>query len=69
MKDVIDMRPIYHKIDERVEAHIFVASLAFFLKQTLQYQLVSKLREISATDALAAVKSVSLLKGSNMLMC
>jgi len=60
LKDVIDMRPIYHKTDERVEAHIFVASLALFLKQTLQYQLASKLPEISATDALAAVKSIGL---------
>ena len=60
LKDVIDMRPIYHKTDERIEAHIFVASLALFLKQTLQYQLASKLPEISATDALAAVKSIGL---------
>jgi len=29
LKDVIDMRPIFHKTDERIEAHIFVASLAF----------------------------------------
>lgn len=60
LKDVIDMRPIYHKTDERIEAHIFVASLALFLKQTLQHQLASKLPEISATDALAAVKSIGL---------
>ena len=33
LKDVIDMRPIYHKTDERIEAHIFVASLALSLKQ------------------------------------
>lgn len=60
LKDVIDMRPVYHKTDERIEAHIFVASLALFLKQTLQYQLACKLPEISATDAFAAVKSIGL---------
>jgi transposase len=60
LKDVIDMRPIYHKTDERVQAHIFVASLALFLKQTLQYQLSTKLPQMSATDALAAVKSIGL---------
>jgi len=60
LKDVIDMRPVYHKTDERIEAHIFVASLALFLKQSLQYQLAGKLPEISATDAFAAVKSIGL---------
>lgn len=58
LKDVIDMRPIHHKTDERVEAHIFVASLALFLKRTLEHQLSSKLPEISGTDALSAMKSV-----------
>jgi transposase len=58
LKDVIDMRPIHHKTDERIEAHIFVASLALFLKRTLEHQLSSKLPEISGTDALSAMKSV-----------
>ena len=60
LKDVIDMRPIYHKNGERIEAHIFVASLALFLKRTLEYQLSSKLPELSATDALAAARSIGL---------
>ena len=60
LKDVIDMRPIYHKSDRRIEAHILVASLALFLKRTLEYQLSLKLPELSATDALAAVRSIGL---------
>ena len=60
LKDVIDMRPIHHKTDERVKAHIFVASLALFLKRTLEYQLALKLPELSATDALAAMRSVGI---------
>ena len=60
LKDVINMRPIYHKTDERIEAHIFVASLALFLKRTLEYELSPKLPEISAADAFAAVKSTGL---------
>ena len=39
------------KTDERVKAHIFVASLAFFLKRTLEYQLSSKLPKLTASDA------------------
>ncbi|MFQ5974540.1 MAG: IS1634 family transposase, partial [Alphaproteobacteria bacterium] len=29
LKDVIEMRPIFHHSDERVQAHIFIAALAF----------------------------------------
>jgi transposase len=60
LKDVIDMRPIYHKNDDRIEAHIFLASLALFIKRVLEYQLTCKLPELSATDALAAVRSVGI---------
>jgi len=60
LKDVIDMRPVYHKSDDRIEAHILVASLALFLKRALEYQLSSKLPEISATDAFSAMKSVGI---------
>ena len=35
-----------------------MASLALFLKQTLEHQLSSKLPEIGGTDALSAMKSV-----------
>ena len=28
LKDVLAMRPIYHQIEQRVKAHIFVAALA-----------------------------------------
>jgi transposase len=60
LKDVIELRPIYHKSDERIEAHIFVASLALFLKRTLEHQLTRTLPELSGTDALAALRSVGL---------
>lgn len=60
LKDVIEMRPMYHKTDERIEAHIFVASLALFLKRSLEYQLAEKLPEISATDAFAAIRSIGI---------
>ena len=28
LKDVLAMRPIYHRVESRVKAHVFVASLA-----------------------------------------
>lgn len=60
LKDVIEMRPVWHKSDARIEAHIFVATLALFLKRSLQHQLHAQGIGLSATDALSALKSVGL---------
>lgn len=62
LKDVIEMRPIYHQRDRRIQAHIFVATLALFLKRVLECQLASTLPELSATEAIAAMRSVSLVQ-------
>ena len=35
------IRPIYHQTDERIEAHIFVAFVAYCLQVTLKYRLKS----------------------------
>ena len=52
LKDVIDMRPIHHKTDARVEAHIQVAALAFLLHCALDKRLKAAGLDISATEAL-----------------
>jgi hypothetical protein len=43
-----------------VEAHIFVATLALFLKRTLDHQLAAELPELSSTDAFAAMESIGI---------
>lgn len=58
LKDVIEMRPIYHQTDKRVEAHIFVATLAFLLHRTLEKKLKAARLDLSATDALEALRTV-----------
>jgi transposase len=58
LKDVLDMRPIYHQTDERVEAHIFVASLAFLLHRAIEKKLKAAGQDLSATEALQALRSV-----------
>jgi transposase len=60
LKDVIEMRPVYHKTDDRIKAHIFVATLALFLKRVLEHQLGAALPELSGTEAIAAMRSVGL---------
>ena len=39
MKDDLNLRPIYHKCEQRIEAHIFVAFLAYCLHVTLGARL------------------------------
>jgi len=58
LKDVIDMRPIYHRTAERVEAHIFVAALAFLIHRAIEKKLKDAGLDLSATQALEALKSV-----------
>lgn len=58
LKDVIELRPVYHKSDRRVEAHIFVATLALFLKRTLEHLLREQRVDLSPTEAFAAMRSI-----------
>ena len=58
LKDVIEMRPIYHRTDARVHAHIFVAALAFVLHRALEKKLKAAGLDLSATEALQALRSV-----------
>ena len=39
LKDDLQLRPIYHQLEYRIEAHIFVAFLAYCLHVTLRAQL------------------------------
>ncbi len=39
LKDDLQLRPIYHQLEHRIEAHIFVAFMAYCLHVTLRAQL------------------------------
>jgi transposase len=58
LKDVLEMRPIYHQTDNRVLAHIFVAALAFLLHRTIEKKLKAAGLDLSSTEALQALRSV-----------
>ena len=58
LKDIIQMRPIHHKTERRAKAHIFVATLALFLKRTLAHQLDEAGVNLSPTEAFAAAASI-----------
>lgn len=60
LKDVIRMRPIYHRRDDRIQAHLLVATLALFLKRTLEHQLDAKNLYLTPTEAFAALHSMGI---------
>lgn len=72
VKDIIDGRPVWHKKDERICAHLFVAQLSLLLLRLLRERLERASLPMSPKDALDAVKSLGIavldLKGSEQVM-
>lgn len=61
LKDVLELRPIYHQTQKRVEAHIQVAALAFLLQRLLEKKLQNGGIDLSASDAMQALKTVKIV--------
>lgn len=62
LKDVLEMRPIYHKSERRVRAHIFVAALALLLTRLLERRMKEEGVNLSASQALQAASTVHLVR-------
>jgi transposase len=62
LKDVLEMRPIYHKSERRVRAHIFVAALALLLTRLLERRLKETGVTLSASQAIQAVSTIHLVR-------
>jgi transposase len=62
LKDVIQMRPIYHRKANRVRAHIFVASLAFLLDRALEKKLKAAGLDLSSKEAWQLLKTVRVVE-------
>jgi len=62
LKDVIEMRPIYHRDDGRVQGHIFVAVLAFLLKRALEKKLKAAGIHLSGEAALEALRTIHVVQ-------
>jgi transposase len=61
LKDVMAMRPIYHQIESRVKAHIFVAALALLVQRLLGRRLKESGVDLSAARAMEALSTVRLV--------
>jgi transposase len=62
LKDVIEMRPIYHQKAQRVQAHIFVASLAFLIDRALEKKLKSAGLDLSSKEAWQILQTVRVVE-------
>jgi len=61
LKDVIEMRPIYHRDSGRVQGHIFVAFLAFLLERMLEKKLQAKGVNLTGMAAIEALHTVDVV--------
>lgn len=61
-KDFLQLRPIYHRRESRVRAHIFVVALSFLLYRALEKILTKAGVDISVRQALRALETVRLVE-------
>jgi transposase len=61
LKDVIALRPIYHQVEPRVKAHIFVAALALLVQRLLGRRLMESGVDLSPPRAMQALSTVRLV--------
>ena len=61
LKDVMALRPIYHQIEVRVKAHIFVAALALLVQRLLGRRLQEAGVDLSPARAMQALATVRLV--------
>jgi transposase len=72
LKGLLEVRPVHHRKDDRVRAHVFVAALAFLLDRALEKQLraaKSSLSTPAAWQALETVRCVSVQVGNRAKLC
>ena len=58
LKDILDLRPVWHKCDENVHGHVLLAVWSYLLYKTLETRMQQKGIHASAPRALNAIKEV-----------
>jgi transposase len=72
LKDLLELRPVYHHRDERVQAHVFVAALALLLDRALEKSLAAAGSHLSspfAWQALEMIRCVEVEMGQRRKIC
>jgi transposase len=58
LKDVLDMRPFWHKCDDNIEGHVLLAVWSYLLYKTLETLMEKRGLDLPAPRALNAIKEV-----------
>jgi hypothetical protein len=61
LKSDLDLRPIFHQTQDRVEAHILVAFLGYCLSVTLRAKLRRSAPGLTAREALASLEAIQMV--------
>ena len=61
IKSDLSIRPIYHQLEERIEAHIFVSFLAYCVHVTFKHQLKMHAPGLTVRQALEKFAAIQLL--------
>jgi transposase len=72
LKSLLELRPVYHRKDSRVQAHVFVAALALLLDRALEKGLHAAGSSLStpfAWQALEMVRCVEVALGERRKIC
>ena len=61
LKDILEVRPIYHQIDRRIKGHVFISFLALYLEMCLRKRLQGY--GLSSLDnSLRAIRQIKAVK-------
>ena len=72
LKGLLEVRPLYHHWDQRVEAHVFIASLAFLLDRAMEKKLKQAGTDLSspfAWQSLETIRCVELQLDTQRKLC
>jgi len=61
LKGDLAVRPIHHRIEHRIEAHIFIAFLAYCLHATLRYKLSRKAPGLTPRSLIEQLRAIQML--------
>lgn len=62
IKSFLDLRPMYHRDDERVRGHVFICVLAYYLQKVMGKLLSKAGLELSGLQAIEKLSEIKLVK-------
>ena len=61
LKSELGIRPIFHRLERRVDAHILIAFLAYSLQVTLKHRLLIHASGLTPTAVLEKLASIQMI--------